>query len=69
MTGTTKSTVAPSDKRPPVIAAFQSIAAAVDEIGPANAPVFLAKLALLLSHELGDSDTIVSCVERAKTET
>lgn len=53
-------------QQPPVIEAFQSIAAAIDDVGEENAAVLLAKLALLLCHEVGDSDRISSCIARAK---
>ncbi len=51
---------------PPIVAAFQSIAAAIDEVGEARATTLLAKLALILCHEVGDADRIAACIERAK---
>ena len=52
--------------RPAVETAFRTIAQAVDEIGVEKAPLFLAKLALILSNELGDSERLVRCVDRAR---
>ena len=57
-----------ADRRPPVVTSCQSIAAAIDEVGPDKAPILLAKLALILSHEIGDAERISSCVERAKAD-
>lgn len=56
----------PDPATPAIVTAFQSIAAAIDEVGEERAAALLAKLALLLCHEVGDADRIASCIERAK---
>ncbi len=33
---------------------YDELAEAIDRVGPAQEPVFLAKLALMLAHQLGD---------------
>lgn len=54
------------DDRPTVETAFRSIAAAVDAVGVDQAPLFLAKLCLLLSEDLGDPARIKDCTARAR---
>lgn len=51
---------------PPIVASFQLIAAAIDDVDEDQATTLLAKLALLLCHEVGDAERIASCIERAK---
>lgn len=43
---------------------FAAISTGIDDAGPERAPLFLARLALLLSVELGDEEralTLISC--------
>jgi hypothetical protein len=55
-----------SDPQAAVKSAFRLLAVTVDEVGPANTPLFLAKLALLLAHRINDPDAFDSVVRSAK---
>ena len=44
---------------------YEALAAAIDNVGPERETVFLAKLSLLLAHELADPDRAISCIAEA----
>ena len=48
--------------------AFEAIAAAIDDVGAEKDRLFLAKLALALSHRLGDLDAITDAIAEAKSD-
>ena len=48
--------------------AFDLIAEAIDEVGPEHETKFLAKLALMLSHQLGAIDRVATAIDRAKRD-
>lgn len=48
--------------------AFEAIAAAIDDVGTEKDRLFLAKLALALSHRLGDLDAITDAIAEAKSD-
>lgn len=41
------------------------LAETLDKVGTAKSELFLSKLALLLSHEIGDAKTVLGLVEMA----
>jgi hypothetical protein len=45
--------------------AYETLAAAIDRAGPANEALFLAKLALVLAHRLGDIESFQTSVTTA----
>jgi hypothetical protein len=47
---------------------YERIAEALDDIGAERERLFLAKLALTLSHQLGDLDRIEAAIEIAKRD-
>ncbi|WP_174148882.1 DUF2783 domain-containing protein [Leisingera sp. ANG59] len=46
-------------------AVYEAIATQIDKVGPANAELYLAKLALLLANEIGDHRRALKCVTDA----
>lgn len=46
--------------------AFQVVAAALDDVGADRQSLFLARLVLILSNEVGDATIIRTAVERAR---
>jgi hypothetical protein len=46
-------------------AVYEVIATQIDKVGPANAELYLAKLALLLANEIGDQRRALKCVADA----
>lgn len=44
---------------------YESLAVKLDEVGEANAELFLAKLALLLAHDNGDADHVQRRIDDA----
>lgn len=44
---------------------FEALCRALDAVGEAQHPVLLAKLALLLCHEIGDAQVIDRAIARA----
>ncbi len=44
---------------------YDTLALAIDRAGPEHAERFLAKLALLLAHELGDAARVAALAETA----
>ena len=46
---------------------FAAIGTGVDEAGPERAPLFLARLALLLSVELKDEERVLALISGAAT--
>jgi len=44
---------------------FELVAKAIDEVGPKQESLFLAKLALTLAHQLGDYEAVAQSVEIA----
>lgn len=47
---------------------FETLAQAIDEVGAGQERLFLAKLALTLSHKLGDLDQITDAIEIARRD-
>jgi hypothetical protein len=45
--------------------AYETLATAIDSAGPEREALFLTRLALLLSHELGDIATFRSAIQAA----
>ncbi|MFC3230668.1 hypothetical protein ACFOGJ_25695 [Marinibaculum pumilum] len=41
---------------------YEELAMAIDRVGEAQAPLFLAKLALMLAHELGDRERALAAI-------
>ncbi|CAH1654379.1 MAG: hypothetical protein KF735_12420 [Chelatococcus sp.] len=50
----------------PVELAFQQVSAALDEIGEEQEKLFLARLVLILSSELGESARVGKAIRRAR---
>jgi hypothetical protein len=46
-------------------AVYEAIATQIDRVGPANAELYLAKLALLLANEIGNHQRALKCVTDA----
>jgi hypothetical protein len=46
-------------------AVYEAIATQIDKVGPANAELYLAKLALLLANEIGDQRRALNFVTEA----
>ncbi|MCR8548874.1 hypothetical protein M4578_13640 [Salipiger sp. P9] len=46
-------------------AIYEALACRIDEVGEANSPLYLAKLALLLAERLGDATAVQSCLDDA----
>jgi hypothetical protein len=44
---------------------YERLALGIDAAGEENAHVFLAKVALLLANEVGDSERVISLIEAA----
>jgi hypothetical protein len=44
---------------------YEALAEMLDEIGQDKRDIFLAKLALLLTHEIGDAARARNCIEEA----
>ena len=44
---------------------YEALAAKIDVVGAEKSELFLAKLALLLSHELGDAARVLELIEDA----
>lgn len=49
-----------------VEAVYDTLAETLDTIGEAKGELFLAKLALLLSHEIGDAPHVLSLIAQAR---
>lgn len=47
---------------------YEALAEGVDRAGAQNSELFLAKLALLLSHELGDAARAVALIKMAEDD-
>lgn len=47
---------------------YDELATALDEAGPANANVFLAKLVLCMAHEWGDAPRISQLIQTCQHE-
>ena len=45
---------------------YETVATGIDAVGSDNAEVFLAKLVLLLSQEIGDADRVLVLVAEAQ---
>lgn len=45
---------------------YDALAETLDAVGEGKAELFLAKLALLLSHEIGDAPRVLSLIEQAR---
>lgn len=46
---------------------YEALAQAIDRAGPEQAQVYLAKLALALAEELGDSDRVQAVIAECET--
>ena len=46
---------------------YEALAQAIDRAGPAQAEVYLAKLALALADERGDSDRVCAAIAECET--
>lgn len=44
---------------------YEHMAQKIDQVGPAQSEVYLAKLALLLAQRLADLEQIEACIEEA----
>ena len=44
---------------------YERLARAIDVAGEEGAPIYLAKLALLLAQRIGDVDVVTACLEDA----
>ncbi|MEZ5716379.1 MAG: hypothetical protein R3D85_15200 [Paracoccaceae bacterium] len=44
---------------------YEALAETLDRVGPARRELFLAKLALLLSHDLADAPRVCSRIDEA----
>ncbi|MGR8921220.1 MAG: hypothetical protein ACU85V_16515 [Gammaproteobacteria bacterium] len=44
---------------------FTALADKIDEVGPANSELLLAKVVLLLAHRNGDAADVETCIEEA----
>lgn len=44
---------------------YELMAQKIDQVGPAQSEVYLAKLALLLAHTLADMPRVQTCIEQA----
>ena len=44
---------------------YEALAKAIDSVDPEQSEIFLAKLALLLSREIGDTKVVFSLIEQA----
>ena len=44
---------------------YESLAEAIDRFDEPTAQIFLAKLALLMAHRIGDAGIVRDCVEEA----
>lgn len=44
---------------------YEELAGAIDQVGEAQTPMFLVKLALLSAQEIGDADRVVKLIESA----
>ncbi len=44
---------------------YELLAQKIDQVGPEQSQVYLAKLALLLAHRLGDMRLVKACIEDA----
>lgn len=44
---------------------YAALAAKIDEVGKDQSALFLAKLALLLAHRIGDADSVRACIDDA----
>lgn len=44
---------------------YAALALKIDAVGPEQSPLFLAKLALLLAHKIGDPAVVHDCIESA----
>lgn len=47
---------------------YEALAEGIDAVGPAEAPLFLAKLALMLAHELGDRDAALAAIQACQAD-
>ncbi len=47
---------------------YDTLAAAIDEVGPAQESLFLVKLVLLLANQLGDEPGVEAAMEAAQQE-
>ena len=45
---------------------YDCLALKIDEVAPEKSELFLAKLALLLSHEIGDAARVIELIEAAE---
>ena len=45
---------------------YDRLALTIDRVGPEKSELFLAKLALLLSHEIGDAARVAELIEAAE---
>ena len=45
--------------------AYETLATAIDEAGPAHEALFLTRLALVLGHELGDVEVFRNAIKTA----
>lgn len=45
---------------------YEVLADHIDLVGPAKTELFLAKLALLLSNEVGDAKRVLNLIEKAR---
>lgn len=44
---------------------YEALAVTIDRFDEATAQIFLAKLALLMAHRIGDADVVLACIEDA----
>ncbi|MEQ8344221.1 MAG: hypothetical protein RIB84_27400 [Sneathiellaceae bacterium] len=47
---------------------YEALAVGIDKVGTADAPLFLAKLALMLAHELGDREAALAAIEACQAD-
>lgn len=45
---------------------YDALAAQIDSVGPEKSELFLIKLALLISHELSDANSVIQLIDYAK---
>ncbi len=44
---------------------YAALAAKIDAVGDAQSELFLAKLALLLAHRIGNAEDVETCIDEA----
>ena len=44
---------------------YEALAVKIDQVGEENCQIYLAKLALLMAHQIGDVSIVAKCINEA----